>query len=114
MVNTEKAINLLNQAISLLENVEAEAATASKVEEDRKLLTRWDLLERLPGITSETGLVKRLERANITPVARKKPKGWRRGPGRFLYTEDQLELLLEDAKTIGKLESSNEYEIVYL
>jgi len=114
MQNTEKAINLLNQAISLLENVEAKAATASKVEEDRKLLTRQDLVQRLPGITSETGLVKRLERANITPVARKKPKAWRRGPGKFLYTEDQLELLLEDAKTIGKLESSNEYEIVYL
>lgn len=114
MENTEKAISLLNQAISLLSNVEVESNTDNTKSKEPTLYSRWELIEKLPGITSLGGLDKRLWRAGIyKPVAKAKPLGFRRGPGHDLFSEEQLQILLEDAKTIGNPPNSTGYEVVY-
>lgn len=113
MENTDKAISLLNQAISLLKNVEVENSTDNTESEKTTLYSRWDLIDKLPGITSLGGLDKRLWRARIRPIAKAKPLGYKRGPGHDLFSEEQLQILLEDAKTIGNPPNSTGYEIVY-
>lgn len=108
-----KAIDLLNEAISLLSRDQVINSTDSSYSQEPSLYSRRELVELLPGITSLGGLEKRLWRARIRPIAKAKPLGHRRGPGHDLFSEEQLQILLEDAKTIGNPSNSTGYEVVY-